>query len=76
MRESGQTIQPGCCCVPSKCVLVLYSSYLPSKAADLVRAERRGQQIVYSLNTSVFEEVEAMLLELFRVDREKKGERS
>lgn len=38
------------------------------KAAELVRAERRGQQIVYSLNTSVFEEVEAMLLELFRVD--------
>ena len=46
------------------------------KAADLVRAERRGQSIVYSLNTSVFEEVESMLLELFRVDREKKGERS
>lgn len=42
------------------------------KAAGLVRSERRGQQIVYSLNTSVFEEVEAMLLELFRVD---KGER-
>ena len=38
------------------------------KAAELVRAERRGQQIVYSLNTSVFEEVEAMLLELFRID--------
>lgn len=38
------------------------------KAAELVRAERRGQQIVYSLNTSVFEEVEAMLLDLFRID--------
>ena len=38
------------------------------KAADLVRAERRGQQILYSLNTTVFEEVEAMLLELFRID--------
>jgi DNA-binding transcriptional ArsR family regulator len=38
------------------------------KAADLVRSERRGQQILYSLNTSVFEEVEAMLLSLFRVD--------
>jgi DNA-binding transcriptional ArsR family regulator len=42
------------------------------KAADLLRAERRGQQIVYSLNTSVFQEVEAMLLDLFRVNR---GER-
>jgi DNA-binding transcriptional ArsR family regulator len=39
------------------------------KAADLVRAERRGQQIVYSLNTSVFEEVESMLLDLFRVNK-------
>jgi DNA-binding transcriptional ArsR family regulator len=38
------------------------------KAAELVRSERRGQQIIYSLNTSVFEEVEAMLLSLFRVD--------
>jgi ArsR family transcriptional regulator len=38
------------------------------KAADLVRGDRRGQQIVYSLNTSVFEDVEAMLLDLFRVD--------
>jgi ArsR family transcriptional regulator, arsenate/arsenite/antimonite-responsive transcriptional repressor len=42
------------------------------KAADLVRSERRGQQVVYSLNTSVFEEVEALLLDLFRVG---KGER-
>jgi DNA-binding transcriptional ArsR family regulator len=37
------------------------------KAADLVRTERRGQSIVYSLNTSVFEDVAAMLLELFQV---------
>jgi ArsR family transcriptional regulator len=43
------------------------------KAADLVRAERQGQSIIYSLNTSVFEEVESMLLELFRVN--KNGER-
>jgi len=37
------------------------------KAADLVRCERRGQQQVYSLNTTVFEDVAAMLLDLFRV---------
>jgi DNA-binding transcriptional ArsR family regulator len=43
------------------------------KAADLVRCERRGQQIVYSLNTTVFEDVAALLLELFRFD-ERKGE--
>jgi DNA-binding transcriptional ArsR family regulator len=43
------------------------------KAADLVRCERRGQQIVYSLNTTVFEDVAATLLDLFRVDA-RKGE--
>jgi DNA-binding transcriptional ArsR family regulator len=41
------------------------------KAADLVRCERRGQQIVYSLNTTVFEDVAALLLDLFRVDKRK-----
>jgi len=44
------------------------------KAADLVRCERRGQQIVYSLNTTVFEDAAAMLLDLFRLDRQN-GER-
>jgi DNA-binding transcriptional ArsR family regulator len=39
------------------------------KAADLVRVERRGQQRVYSLNTTVFEAVAAMMMDLFRVDR-------
>ncbi len=43
------------------------------KAADLVRCERRGQQIVYSLNTTVFEDVAALLLDLFRVEK-RKGE--
>jgi ArsR family transcriptional regulator, arsenate/arsenite/antimonite-responsive transcriptional repressor len=37
------------------------------KAAELVRSERRGQSIVYSLNSSVFEAVAAMLLDLFQV---------
>lgn len=35
------------------------------KAADLVRVERRGQSLVYSLNTTVFEDVAAMFLDLF-----------
>jgi len=39
------------------------------KAADLVRTERRGQQIAYSLNTSVFEEVAVMLADLFDTRR-------
>ena len=43
------------------------------KAADLVRCERRGQQIVYSLNTTVFEDLAANLMELFRVERKNGG---
>lgn len=35
------------------------------KSADLVRVERRGQSLVYSLNTTVFEDVASMLLDLF-----------
>lgn len=34
------------------------------KAAGLVRTERRGQHVVYSLNASVMEEVAAMVLDL------------
>lgn len=39
------------------------------KAADLIRSERRGQQIVYSLNTSVVEDAAALLTDLFGIDR-------
>lgn len=35
------------------------------KRAGLIRCERRGQEQVYSLNTSVFEEIAAMVLDLF-----------
>lgn len=35
------------------------------KAAKLVRTERRGQHIVYSLNATVLEEATAMLLDVF-----------
>lgn len=44
------------------------------KAADLVRCERRGQQQIYSLNTSVVEDVAALLMDLFQV-RPKPGDR-
>ena len=35
------------------------------KSADLISARRSGQQIYYSLNTTVFQDVYAALLDLF-----------
>jgi len=40
------------------------------KQAGLVDDERKGQNIVYSLNTSVFEEMMRMLLDLFNWDKQ------
>jgi len=37
------------------------------KRANLVISERKGQFIQYSLNTSVFEEVAKMLINLFKI---------
>ncbi|NLI92279.1 MAG: winged helix-turn-helix transcriptional regulator [Peptococcaceae bacterium] len=39
------------------------------KQAGLVDDERKGQNIVYSLNTSVLEDIMRMLLDLFNWDR-------
>jgi ArsR family transcriptional regulator len=36
------------------------------KQADLVTSQRHGQEIIYSLNLSVFEEVSKMLVKFFR----------
>lgn len=41
------------------------------KSAGLVRSERRGQHVVYSLNTSVFEDLARMMSELFKPERRK-----
>lgn len=35
------------------------------KQAELIRCERHAQEQLYSLNTSVFEDVASMLLDLF-----------
>lgn len=42
------------------------------KEADLVRCERRGQFQVYSLNTTVVEDVMALLVEVLGEKRRKK----
>lgn len=42
------------------------------KAADLVRTERRGQHIVYSLNATVVEEATAMLFDVLGTGTDKK----
>jgi DNA-binding transcriptional ArsR family regulator len=44
------------------------------KAADLVRNERRGQHIVYSLNTTVLQEATAMLLDILTKSGESENE--
>ena len=44
------------------------------KAADLVRNERRGQHIVYSLNTTVLQEVTAILLDILTKTGESENE--
>jgi DNA-binding transcriptional ArsR family regulator len=43
------------------------------KAADLVTSERRGQEIVYSLNTTVFQDVVAYALGFLEERAEKEG---
>ena len=42
------------------------------KAAELVRCERRGQFLWYSLNTSVIEDVMAALADLFGPEKKKR----
>ncbi len=44
------------------------------KAAELVRNERRGQHIVYSLNTTVLQEATAMLLDILTKTGESENE--
>ncbi|PWK14909.1 autorepressor SdpR family transcription factor [Tumebacillus permanentifrigoris] len=44
------------------------------KSAGLVLDERRGQHIVYSLNTTVVQEVVGWFLEVLGTDDEKKGD--
>ena len=45
------------------------------KQADLVRTERRGQYIVYSLNSTLMEDIARMVLDLFPPHSPKVGKR-
>ncbi|RNC63041.1 MAG: Transcriptional repressor SdpR [Candidatus Dichloromethanomonas elyunquensis] len=44
------------------------------KHAGLVDDERKGQNIIYALNTSVAEDIMRMILDLFNWDNDKKNE--
>ena len=46
------------------------------KTAGLVRTERRGQHIVYSLNATVVEELMAMLMDVFGAEDSRKGSKT
>lgn len=41
------------------------------KNADLVRSERRGQQILYTINTTVFDDLASVLMDLFQMGQRK-----
>ena len=42
------------------------------KQADLVTSRRKGQEIIYSLNLSVFEEVAKVLVKFFGENKKNK----
>ena len=42
------------------------------KAADLVQTTRRGQSIVYAINTSVFDDAAQFVIDFFQNTRERK----
>ena len=43
------------------------------KRADLVVAKRKGQSIIYAINTSVFEDISGFLMDLFSTKGAKNG---
>lgn len=44
------------------------------KGADLITARREGQQIYYALNTTVLQDLLAIIMNLFATEPERKGE--
>jgi ArsR family transcriptional regulator, arsenate/arsenite/antimonite-responsive transcriptional repressor len=42
------------------------------KQADLVTCRRRGQELIYSLNLSVFEEIAELMVDFFENKRRRK----
>src|SRR4051812_24052561 len=70
-RTAGELAEPFDMTKPS-----MSHHFAVLKEADLIRSRREGQQIIYSLNTTVVEDVLTRLLDLFgtrRDDGEKGG---
>jgi DNA-binding transcriptional ArsR family regulator len=42
------------------------------KSADLIEGRREGQQILYSLNTTVVQDLMTVLLDMFKANEERK----
>jgi DNA-binding transcriptional ArsR family regulator len=71
-RTAGELAEPFDVTKPS-----MSHHFAVLKAADLIRSRREGQQIHYSLNTTVVEDVLARLWDLFGTRRDDKtGESS
>src|SRR3954452_25303911 len=68
-RTAGELAEPFDMTKPS-----MSHHFAVLKEADLIRSRREGQQIYYSLNTTVVEDVLTRLWELFGPKRDSDGE--
>ena len=65
-RTAGELAEPFDLTKPS-----MSHHFAVLKEADLVRSRREGQQIFYSLNTTVMQDVVTRIWDLFALDRGK-----
>jgi DNA-binding transcriptional ArsR family regulator len=68
-RTAGELAEPFDMTKPS-----MSHHFAVLKEAELIRSRREGQQIYYSLNTTVVEDVLTRLWELFGTGRDGRGE--
>src|SRR4051812_5453543 len=67
-RTAGELAEPFAMTKPS-----MSHHFAVLKEADLIRSRREGQQIYYSLNTTVAEDVLTRLWDLFGTNRDDEG---